>query len=63
MVEMAIDHIVLPAIGIYVAGIPGAIGIGLLFAAIGFRFLFKRLLSEGERAINRLSSDRIKATI
>lgn len=42
MLEMTITHICLPVIAVYVAGMPGAIGIGLLFTVLVMRFLFKK---------------------
>lgn len=63
LIEMIITHTCLPIIAIYVAGVPGAIGIALLFAAIFLRFIFKKQLAEGDKTINYLSNLRIKATI
>lgn len=63
MIEMIITHICLPVIAIYVAGVPGAIGIALLFIVIFLRFIFKKNLAAGEKRISSLSNQRIKATI
>lgn len=63
MVEMIITHICLPIIAIYVAGVPGVIGIALLFIAIFTRFIFKKHLAAGDKRISFLSNQRIKATI
>ena len=63
MIEMIITHAILPVIAIYVAGVPGAIGIALLFIIIILRFIFKRQLAAGDKRIGILSNQRIKATI
>ncbi len=63
MIEMIITHTCLPVIAIYVTGVPGAIGIALLFIAIFLRFIFKKYLAAGDKRINSLSNQRIKATI
>jgi len=52
MVENTITHICLPLIAVHVAGLPGLIGILLLFTALFLRFAFKKMLATGEKKIN-----------
>jgi hypothetical protein len=47
MLEYTLTHIISPAIGVAVAGIPGVIAIALLFTSLFLRFMFKRVLANG----------------